>query len=70
MNHASVSPDGKMMAAVGDGTEVYLFVNESGHWRRYVDVCIAEDACFSSVFSPSQKHLAIGSQDVSHRIDM
>lgn len=64
MNHASVSPDGKLMAAVGDSTEVYLFANESGTWERYADVGVAEDACFSSVFSPSQQHLAVGSQDV------
>lgn len=64
MNHATVTTDGKMMAAVGDSTEVYLFVNESGQWKRHAEFKIANDASFSSVFSPSQRMLAIGSQDV------
>lgn len=66
MNHATVTSDGKMMAAVGDSTEVYLFVNESGQWKRHAEFNVANDASFSSVFSPSQRMLAIGSQDVSH----
>lgn len=64
MNYASTTADGKMLAAVGDSTEVYIFVNESGRWRRYAEIAVAEDPCFSAVFSPSQQYLAIGSQDV------
>ena len=63
MNYASVSADGKMLAAVGDSTELYLFVQESGRWKRHAEICVAEDACFSSSFSPSGTNLAIGSQD-------
>ena len=65
MNHASVSSNGQMMAAVGDSTQVYLYINESGRWRKHAELRVAEDACFSSVFSPSQQYLAIGSQDGS-----
>ena len=63
MNHASVSADGKMLAAVGDSTEVSLYILESGRWKRHSEICVAEDACFSSTFSPSGTTLAIGSQD-------
>lgn len=64
MNYASTTADGKMLAAVGDSTEVYIFVNDSGRWRRYAEITVAEDPCFSAVFSPSQQCLAVGSQDV------
>lgn len=65
MNSASTSEDGQMLAAVGDSTEVYIFVNDGGRWRKHAEVTVADDPCFSSVFSPSQQHLAIGSQDVN-----
>jgi WD40 repeat protein len=63
MNHASVTPDGKWMVAVGDNTVCYLFAQESGSWVRQGTLSVATDACFATGFSASGRMLAVGSQD-------
>lgn len=63
MNHATVSPDGQWMIAVGDNTECYLFTQESGRWRRQGSMTVSTDACFATGFSASGRMLAVGSQD-------
>ncbi|BFZ53811.1 hypothetical protein PYCC9005_000842 [Savitreella phatthalungensis] len=62
VNYASVSPDGKMMAAVGDSTEAYIYVLESGTWVRHSSFIVANDACFMTAFNPAGDKLAIASQ--------
>ena len=62
VNHASVSPDGKMMAAVGDSLDAYIYVNDSGSWRRYASFPVSNDASFMASFSTAGDKLAIASQ--------
>lgn len=62
VNYASVSPDGRMMAAVGDSLDAYIYVLESGGWKRQTTFPVANDASFMASFSTAGDKLAIASQ--------
>ncbi|ODV88433.1 hypothetical protein CANCADRAFT_13954, partial [Tortispora caseinolytica NRRL Y-17796] len=72
-NHASISPDKKTIAIVGDSSELYLLhAEEKPNWSRGcsstkwtpVGASFNDSDCgFSSAFSPSGSLLAISSQD-------
>ena len=80
MNHASISPDGQLLVAVGDEPKAFfckrVVAPESGanshkpyasyEWREIAEIKLsvapANDACFTTAFSPSGHICAVGTQ--------
>ena len=75
MNHASISPDGKLLVAVGDAGRAFFLRRRLRHrhgkypvydWEDSANVCLRgthiKDCCFSTSFSPSGHICAIASQ--------
>ncbi|KAI9359547.1 WD40-repeat-containing domain protein, partial [Zopfochytrium polystomum] len=64
VNYASVSPDGRRLAAVGDSNQVYLFdVSASGSYSRITSFTATSDSGFSCAWNQSSDKLAVASQD-------
>ncbi|KAI9785307.1 MAG: hypothetical protein M1839_000324 [Geoglossum umbratile] len=73
-NHATISPDGQHLVAVGDSQEVYFYKpigspsgspDPSHRWEIYFNPPLraGTDALFSTAFSPSSRLCAVASQD-------
>lgn len=64
VNYASVSPDGRKLAAVGDTNLVYLFdISASGTYHKVASLTATNDSGFSCAWNQSSDKLAVASQD-------
>ncbi|KAH0537210.1 hypothetical protein FGG08_005989 [Glutinoglossum americanum] len=74
VNHASISPDGQHLVAVGDSQDVYFYKptgspsrspDPNHRWEMYSNPPLraGTDALFSTAFSPSSQLCAVASQD-------
>jgi Uncharacterised protein domain (DUF2415) len=74
VNHATISPDGEHLVAVGDSQDVYFYKpigppsrssDPSHRWEMYFSPPLraGTDALFSTAFSPSSQLCAVASQD-------
>jgi hypothetical protein len=74
VNHATISPDGQHLVAVGDSPDVYFYkliesssrsLDPSHRWEMCFDPPLkaGTDALFSTAFSPSSQLCAVASQD-------
>ncbi|KAI9678268.1 MAG: hypothetical protein M1817_006213 [Caeruleum heppii] len=73
MNHASISPIGNLLVAVGDGSTMFFYRRDkrsstSTHWEKCSEYSPApklvsqNDSYFSTAFSPSGRYCAVASQ--------
>ncbi|KAJ1552658.1 hypothetical protein HK096_010935 [Nowakowskiella sp. JEL0078] len=64
VNHAAVSPDGKMMVAVGDTNSVYLYdISPDGNYTRISTLTGTSDAGFSCAWNQTSDKFAVAAQD-------
>ncbi|KAI9592477.1 hypothetical protein BDF19DRAFT_498479 [Syncephalis fuscata] len=63
VNHASVSPDGKRMVAVGDSDEIFMFDVRSGGYFHIATLKGADDAGFSTAWNRTGNQFVVTSQD-------
>lgn len=63
VNYLSISPNGKMLACVGDTNDVLLFDIGQPDSYKMVGCFKMEDSGFSVAWSRNSMHLAAGSQD-------
>ncbi|GAM89482.1 hypothetical protein ANO11243_075210 [Dothideomycetidae sp. 11243] len=68
MNHATISPDGKTLAAVGDVNTVFFFTRSlpdwelTGRYTLYIPSPHTQRGYFTTAWSPSGHLLAVGSE--------
>jgi WD40 repeat protein len=61
---ASVSPDGRRLAAVGDSNQIFIFdITAGGYYQRIATLAGTNDAGFSCSWNYSSEKLAVSSQD-------
>jgi len=63
VNSCSVSPDGKILATVGDTNEISLFSIDQEKYRLIKTMKGTNDASFKVSWSPSSVYLAVSTQD-------
>ncbi|RKP26200.1 WD40-repeat-containing domain protein [Syncephalis pseudoplumigaleata] len=63
VNHASISPDGRRMVAVGDSNEIFMFDVRSGGYFHTATLKGAEDAGFSTAWNRIGNQFVVASQD-------
>ncbi|KAI5180120.1 hypothetical protein NEOKW01_0449 [Nematocida sp. AWRm80] len=63
VNSCAVSPNGKMLATVGDNNEVNIFTVSREKYQLYKTMKATNDASFKVSWSPSSTYLAASTQD-------
>ena len=63
VNHCSVSPDGKKLAAVGDSNQIHLYDINNDSFAKLQTLTTSMDSGFSVCWNQSSDKFAVASQD-------
>ncbi|PVU91952.1 hypothetical protein BB559_003916 [Furculomyces boomerangus] len=63
INHASISPDGSKMVAVGDNNQVFLFNKRGSTYEKITTLTGSSDASFSCDWNQFSTNFGVASQD-------
>jgi WD40 repeat protein len=63
VNNCAISPDGRMLAVVGDSNDVFLYAIENESYRLVKKLKAVEDGGFSVSWNSTSSCFAVGTQD-------